>query len=216
MRMFPLLECLSSVLSAVGLEAQQYVLGVYTRCLRIAGTVISAHQQAAATVAAAAAGAGQASSPLQGDADGVGHDLPSKDFAICALDVISALCEGLDDLFATLVRDGNNTRDALFQLMFTALQDSLPELRQSGFSLAGEISKHSIALVTPELAAQLVQYCVQCLDTEHPLVCNNAAWAVGELALRVGGDFLQPHIAHLMSGLITGEFSISFYDVSCR
>ena len=46
MRMFPMLECLSSVLSAIGLDAQQYVLQIYNRCLRIATTVLKEHADA--------------------------------------------------------------------------------------------------------------------------------------------------------------------------
>jgi transportin-1 len=192
MRMFPMLECLTSVLAAIGLEAQQYVLHIYTRCYRLCETVISSHQRAQ----------GNPHSP----SDEAGDDLPNKDFAICGLDVISAQCEGLGELFATLVNDAGS-KEGLFQLIFAALQDPLPELRQSGFSLAGEICKHAIALVSPAVAAQLLQACVLSLDTDYPLVCNNAAWAAGELALQVGGEFLQPYIAQLMHALITGMFA---------
>lgn len=41
-----MLECLSSVLSAIGLDAQQYVLQIYNRCLRIATTVLKEHAEA--------------------------------------------------------------------------------------------------------------------------------------------------------------------------
>ena len=48
MRMFPMLECLSSVLCAIGLDAQQYVMHVYSRCLRIITTVLKEHADAGA------------------------------------------------------------------------------------------------------------------------------------------------------------------------
>lgn len=192
--MFPMLECLTSVLAAIGLEAQQYIVHIYTRCLRMIGVVISSHQQEALE---------GYSSPLKSTDADVGDEPPSKDFAICALDVISALCEGLGELFASLVRD-TSSQETLFQLMFAAMQDSLPELRQSSFSLAGELSKHCVGLVGPAVAAQLLQQSIPCLNTDYPLVCNNAAWTVGELALQVGGEFMQQYINQLMYGLITG------------
>ena len=205
MRMFPLLECLSSVLAVIGLEAQQYVLCIYSRCIRLGMHIFSVYS----TVTSGNSGGVLEDSEL---------DLPSKDFAICVLDVLSALCEGLGGLFHTLVSDASSNTssstsgsssssgvDSLYQLLFAAIRDSLPELRQSGFSLAGEISKHCIALVTPVVATQLLQAAVTCLDTDYPLVCNNAAWMIGELVLQVGGEFIQPYIPALMNGLITGK-----------
>jgi transportin-1 len=209
MRMFPLLECLTSLLAAIGLEAQQFVLAIYSRCVRIAGTVLSTHHQHQLQAKQQGITGVEGLSDKSGNSTGVAsaeeHDLPSKDFAICALDVVSALCEGLGDMFTTLARDaGGQTQDTLFQLMFAALGDPLPELRQCGFSLAGEISRHAFTLLTPAVAGQLLQTCVECVHPDFPLVCNNAAWAAGELALKVGGDFLQPFVTPLMNRLVTG------------
>jgi transportin-1 len=222
MRMFPLLECLTSLLAAISLEAQQYVLAIYSRCVRIAGTVLSAHhqhqQQAKQQGVTGAEGLSDKSGNSTGGTSTEEHDLPSKDFAICALDVVSALCEGLGDMFTTLARDaGGHTQDTLFQLMFAALGDPLPELRQCGFSLAGEISRHAFTLLTPAVAGQLLQSCVECVHPDYPLVCNNAAWAAGELALKVGGDFLQPFVTPLMNRLVTGawELAFSLLDACC-
>lgn len=209
MRMFPMLECLSSVLSAIGLEAQQYVLHIYSRCLRIVSTVLKAHsqhsQQQAALLAQASPGGATVVVAEQED-DG---DLPSKDFAICALDVISALCEGLGGMFGTLVQNAQS-REALYELMFVALADPLPELRQSGFSLSGELCKHAFSqLVDQAAASQILQRAIAGLHTDHPLVCNNAAWTIGELALQAGGEFLLPYVPRIMNSLITGTSTFS-------
>lgn len=85
-----------------------------------------------------------------GAADCSEEDLPSLDFAICCLDVISAMSEGLGPMFVTLVNETNNSRDALLSRMFEALSNELPELRQSGYSLAGEICKNAFELLNPE------------------------------------------------------------------
>ncbi|KAJ1439687.1 armadillo-type protein [Ochromonadaceae sp. CCMP2298] len=190
MRMFPLLECLTSVLSVVGLDAQPYVLSVYHRCITLLGAVVGAY---------AAAGAGSG-----GAVAGNYQDLPCKDFAICSLDVVSALSEGLGGAFVGLVND-TQTGGVLLQLMFACIRDDLPELRQSGFSLSGEVCKQSFPLLAaqPESVPQLLSLCISALDTDYPLVCNNAAWTIGELALQVGGAFLQDHVPRAMLCLIT-------------
>ena len=59
------------------------------------------------------------------------------------------------------------------------------------------------------------------VGVDYPLVCNNAAWTLGELAMQAGGDFLQPYLPHFMQGntytyihlyMHTQNESISFYS----
>jgi transportin-1 len=64
--------------------------------------------------------------------------------------------------------------------MLTCLQDSFPELRQSAFALTGDLSK----------------------NFDYPMVCNNASWTVGELAIKVGGGAMAPYIPRLMHSFI--------------
>lgn len=50
MRLFPILECLTSVVAASGLECQPYAHGLYFRCLRIIGNTMAANAIADAKV----------------------------------------------------------------------------------------------------------------------------------------------------------------------
>jgi transportin-1 len=50
MRLFPILECLTSVVAASGLECQPYAHGLYFRCLRIIGNTMSANAIADAKI----------------------------------------------------------------------------------------------------------------------------------------------------------------------
>jgi transportin-1 len=50
MRLFPILECLTSVVAASGLECQPYAHGLYFRCLRIIGNTMAANGIADAKV----------------------------------------------------------------------------------------------------------------------------------------------------------------------
>ena len=50
MRLFPILECLTSVVAASGIECQPYAHGLYFRCLRIIGNTMAANAIADAKV----------------------------------------------------------------------------------------------------------------------------------------------------------------------
>lgn len=191
MRMFPVMECLTSVLSVIGLEAQIYIQQIYMRSLRILDTTLKANSKNRENLE--------------------NEDPPSKDFAICSLDVISAICEGLGHLFGTLVGD-TNTINGLLELMFNAIHDDLPELRQGGFSLSGELCKQSISLISPEIATQIIELAIVSLNPENPLVCNNAAWTVGELSLQVNNEFIKPYLTRLMYNLILALQSPELQD----
>ena len=190
MRLFPLLECFTSLLPVIGLDAQSHVFAIYRRCLDIATNIFRLYS------------ADTSSSSSDND-----HDLPSKDFAICAIDVLSSLNEGLDSLFVTLAED---SKDVVFYLLFSAIDDNLPELRQAGFSLAGELCKHSFSMLSIDTASHIVHSALSNLNTTYPLVCNNAAWTIGELSLQVQGDFWAACISPLATALVLALQAVDF------
>ena len=108
------------------------------------------------------------------------------------------LCEGLESNFAVLAE---SNRDTLLKLMLTCLQDSFPELRQSAFALTGDLSKNCVQFISP-IAPQLIDIILRNLDFDYPMVCNNASWTVGELAIKVGGGAMAPYIPRLMHSFI--------------
>jgi len=147
--------------------------------------------------------------------DGEEDELPHKDFVVCSLDVISALVEGLHDMFHSLVAD-TQTHTVLFNILFTVCTDVYPELRQSAFSLAGEVCKFCFSsLIDVNIATTLVQHAIRNLHTDYPLVCNNAAWCLGEMALHCGGDFMAPFVAQIMHKLILGEYTVLCCGLLC-
>jgi hypothetical protein len=220
MRLFPVLECLTSVTAVTGHEMVPYAPSLFVRCLRIIMTTMQAYIR----------------TPAQGNNDlDEDEDAPVKDFAICSLDVISGLVEGLGKDFIGLLQAADNAGSGggtyvLLQALFICLHDSLPECRQSAFSLAGELCKNcpNIFVTTPStvissigLAASQQQQqttllhdlILQCInnmvlvDSDATanrclLVCNNACWTVGELAMQVGGNALSPYIGRILQAHI--------------
>jgi transportin-1 len=101
--LFPLLECLSSVATALQSGFLPYCEPVYRRCISLIQQTLN--QEIASTT-----------SP--------GHyDSPDKDFMIVALDLLSGLAEGLDIHIESLVMSSN-----IMQLLYQCMQDSMPEV----------------------------------------------------------------------------------------
>jgi hypothetical protein len=148
LRLIPVLECLTSVLSVIGMEAQAYVSQIYTRCMRLLGTILHPNHSHISL----------SNLEDEGDADNSAFN----DFIICSLDVISALCEGMNTFFPALV---NESVERLFELMFVSMSDTMPEVRQSGFSLSGEICKSSFVLINQPRAAKMMELILQNLNT---------------------------------------------------
>ena len=133
-------------------------------------------------------------------------EAPDKDFMIVALDLLSGLTEGLGSQIEQLVQSSN-----IMQLLFQSMQDPMPEVRQSSFALLGDLTKacfqHVLSCLRESLpaadrvsdrliaflgfgfrshAAEFLPILGQNLNPEFISVCNNATWAIGEIAVKLG------------------------------
>jgi transportin-1 len=45
------------------------------------------------------------------------------------------------------------------------------------------------------------------------MVCNNASWTIGEIAIKIGGSAMAPYIPHIMLPLIQIFHATDLYDV---
>jgi transportin-1 len=165
MYLFPVLECLTSVTSAAGIELAPYAAEIVDRCIRIANTTMIAN-------AAAETGATEEDSA------------PVKDFAICGIDVLAGLCEGLTLYFGQLCE---SRADEIVSLLLSCSGDCLPELRQSSLVFIGEIAKNAPSLLTPHARTRLMEVVLlNLLGNEECLtVCSNAVWSLGEMVVQV-------------------------------
>jgi transportin-1 len=194
MHLFPIMECLTSVVAVIGTEFNAYAYSTFTRCLRIINNTMAAN-------AVVDAGLNPNS-----------HEAPPKDFAICALDVISSLAEGLGPSFAGLIQGNENN---VLEQMFGCMKDSMDAVRQSAFSLAGDLSKSCTELLLP-VKAQLFTLAVGNLDPDVPMVCNNASWTIGELAIRMDGHDMAPFIPKVMQNLIHAVHKVAVLPTSLK
>ncbi|KAI1290217.1 Transportin-1 [Halotydeus destructor] len=174
--LFPLLECLSSVATALQLGFLPYCEPVYRRCLSLVEQTLNQsilnHQH-----------------PDQ-------YECPNKDFMIVALDLLSGLAEGLNGHMEQLVVSSN-----VMQLLYQCMQDPMPEVRQSSFALLGDLTKACFQHVSPCIP-EFLPILGQNLKPEYISVCNNATWAIGELAIKLGPE-MKPFVSVVLSQLIT-------------
>jgi transportin-1 len=183
--LFPLLECLSSIATALQTGFLPYCEPVFGRCISLVQQTLEAN----------------------------GPDTTSdKDFMIVALDLLSGLSEGLGNIFSfglilinILFFIGSNIdplieRSNLLPLLERCAQDPMAEVRQSSFALLGDLTKACFRHVRKHLNFFL-PLLTQNLDPHHVSVCNNAIWAIGEIAVQIGSE-IQPFVSVILESLI--------------
>lgn len=171
--LLPLLECLTSIASALGTGFQNFALPVYQRCVKIV-------QQTLVSEAMARQNQG---------------DYPDKEFMICALDLISGIADGLGSAIESLVGSSN-----LPALLLESMKDQRPDVRQSSFALVGDLAKSCLLHLKP-LLHEYIPLLTKNLYPEYISVCNNASWALGEIAMKVGED-MKPFVPSIVERLV--------------
>ncbi|KAJ8923719.1 hypothetical protein NQ315_010300 [Exocentrus adspersus] len=173
--LFPLLECLSSVATALQSGFLPYCEPVYCRCVSLVHHTLCLHMA-------------NIQNPEQ-------YEAPDKDFMIVALDLLSGLAEGLNGHIEKLVENSN-----IMQLLHLCMQDTMPEVRQSSFALLGDLTKACFQHVQPHIS-NFLPILGQNLNPEYISVCNNATWAIGEISIKLGAD-TRPYISLVLNQLI--------------
>lgn len=173
--LFPLLECLSSVATALQSGFLPYCEPVYQRCVSLVQQTLCQHMA-------------HTQNPDQ-------YDPPDKDFMIVALDLLSGLAEGLNGHIEQLVAASN-----IMELLSHCMQDGMPEVRQSSFALLGDLTKACFQHVHARIP-EFVPILGRNLNPEYISVCNNATWAIGEISMKLGAD-TKPYIPLVLGQLI--------------
>lgn len=167
---FPLLECLTSVASAIKIGFAPYAPVVFVRCLQIIEQTLAEQQLYEQT------------------GHGGGAD---KEFAVCALDLLSAVTEGLGPSVEQLI-GGSKALPLLLQ----CLSDTDNDVRQSAFALLGDFAKSCMGHLRADVA-MFIGAAVPNLNPRFISVCNNATWAIGEIAVKIGPD-IKPYVPTLL------------------
>ncbi|KAH8920466.1 Transportin-PC [Atractiella rhizophila] len=179
--LIPLLECMSSVVIAIGPGFVAYAQPVFERCVRII------HQSLTAYVT-------YQQSPGA-------YELPDKTFLVVALDLLSGLTQGLGPAAVPLYENGDPRLLQMLQLCITYPD---PPVRQSGYALVGDCAIscfQQLKPYLPQIMPELIRQIEVQPKPETVSVCNNAAWAAGEIAMKSGED-ISPFVPPLLEQLI--------------
>lgn len=171
--LFPLLECFSSVATALQTGFLPYCKPVFNRCLSLVEQTLKFQVE-----------------------NNEQYDQSNKDFLIVALDVLSGLAEGLGEHMTPLIAPSN-----IMVLLYQCIKDPMPEVRQSSFALLGELTKASFVYVDP-CVHEFIPVLAQNLKPEYISVCNNATWAIGEIAVKYKQQ-MQNYIPMILPQLIS-------------
>ncbi|KAJ4373183.1 hypothetical protein N0V83_003475 [Neocucurbitaria cava] len=181
--MFPLLECLSYVTTALGRMFSQYAGGIFARCVKII------HRNLEDGVFAV---------------ENPGFEAPDKDFLVTSLDLLSAIVQALPEGDSAQLVAGT---PSFFQLLAVCMRDTNNEVRQSAYALLGDCAIYVYGQLQPCLPTILEILIAQLevrqinLDGETGYsVINNACWSVGEISMRQK-EAMQPYAERLLEKL---------------
>ncbi|ODQ79865.1 hypothetical protein BABINDRAFT_161543 [Babjeviella inositovora NRRL Y-12698] len=182
--LWPLLECMSSVAASLGEVFAPYALPVCARAVAILANCISLEEQ-------------NRVNPL----------VPtlSKDFMVTSIDLIDGLVQGLGTHCVELFQQAASEAK-LMELLLHCFEDEENDVRQSAFALLGDLAIACHA----EMVAPCLQPVIVAIGEEitsrtmgTSAVCNNATWALGEIALQASPEAIAPYIDNLCGCLIS-------------
>ncbi|KAI5479391.1 importin beta-2 subunit [Pseudohyphozyma bogoriensis] len=195
--LIPLLECLSSVVIAVGQGFVPYAQPVFERCVRIVRQALVEFQTFS-------------SNPAQ-------YDEPDKTFLIVSLDLLSGLTQGLNSSITQLYASSD---PPVLTLLAMCLQHPDPGVRQSSYALLGDTAISCFPILKPSLS-QFMPGLIGHIDVNpapaEVSVCNNAAWAAGEIALQAGPEmeqWVQPLMERIVPVLLSSKAARSLTENS--
>jgi transportin-1 len=161
---------MASISIAMGPAFGPYATPVFERCLKLVHGSLMQYQ------------AFQANPAL---------DEPEKAFLVVALDLLSGLVQGMGMQLEPLIGQSQ-----MFELVTACLRHPRAPVRQSAYALVGDLAIGCFPLLRPFTGGvmnELVQQLEPEPRAEMVSASNNAAWSVGEIALRFGrGQSLRP------------------------
>ncbi|KAL6720428.1 hypothetical protein ACLMJK_002350 [Lecanora helva] len=167
--LFPLLECLSYVATALGDAFASFAVPIFGRCVRIIHLNLEQYLLAVQN------------EPM---------DKPDKDFLVTSLDLLSAIIQALEPAKSGELVVSSQPR--FFDLLMFCMEDPSNDVRQSSYALLGDCAVNIFPQLHP-FVQSLVPVLIRQLDLDNLRdddadtgfsVINNACWSCGEIAIK--------------------------------
>ncbi|KAK6434092.1 hypothetical protein LTR95_009724 [Oleoguttula sp. CCFEE 5521] len=184
--MFPLLECLSYVATALQENIAPFAKPFFERCIRII------HQNLQEGFTAN---------------EEEYLDPPDKDFLVTSLDLLSAIIQSLSEPQAVALTSSSEPN--MLELLTYCMRDPNNDVRQSAYALLGDSAIYIFPLLAPHLPP-ILELVITQLDLSQGIsadpetgyrVINNACWSCGEISMRASPQLLEPFIPRLLQKL---------------
>ena len=187
--LFPLLECLSYVATALGDEFAPFAVPIFARCIRII------HQNLEQYLLAVH------NEPME---------RPDKDFLVTSLDLLSAIIQALNPAKSGELVTSSQPR--FFDLLMFCMEDPSNDVRQSSYALLGDCAVNIFPRLNPFIPS-LIPLLIRQLDLDRLRdddvdtgfsVINNACWSCGEIAMKYQRGMIPfvDQIYHSLSSII--------------
>lgn len=177
--LWPLLECMSSVAASIGEGFANCSLPVYQRAMRILHNCIEQEKLSL---------------------NDPSFIPPEKDFIVSSLDLIDGLIQGLaSNSTAFIASNESNQQYSLMELILTCLDDDFDDVRQSSYALIGDIAIYLFdSLIKPFIQPLMINIYQEIGKLNHNSIasCNNAIWALGEIAIRSDSNLLDQYLVN--------------------
>lgn len=182
--MFPLLECLAFVATALGAQFTPFARPFFTRCIKIIQQNLEETQNAASNKYL---------------------DVPDKDFLVTSLDLLSSIIQALEEQFSSELAATANPN--MFEMLAYCMKDNNNDVRQSAYALLGDCAIYIFPRLQPYLPT-ILEILMHQLDLTNISedqetafrVINNACWSCGEIAMRHGAG-MGPYVERLLQKL---------------
>ena len=186
--MFPLLEALAYVATALGEAITPFAKPFFDRCIRIM------HQNLEEGFTASS--------------DSV-YDQPDKDFLVTSLDLLSAIIQSVGEQNINMLVTA--AQPNMFQLLAYCMKDDNNDVRQSAYALLGDCAIYIFSQLQQYLPTIMELVILQLdlnsanSDPSDPesgfRVINNACWSCGEIAMRAPPDVIAPYVDRILQQL---------------
>ena len=123
------------------------------------------------------------------------NDEDVKNILIYAIDLVAGLVTAFGQNVIGLIQDSN-----LGNVVLACIQSSDLAVRQNSFALVGDLCKNAIDYVRPALG-DLIGVLLSNVNPTYPGVCNNATWALGDIAVQIGPEmkpFINPALERFL------------------
>jgi hypothetical protein len=184
--MFPLLECLSYVATALGSLFSRFAPGIFKRCINIIHRNLEEGMMASTNPSL---------------------EPPDKDFLVTSLDLLSSIIQALDFQESAHLVAGESD---FFPMLALCMKDANNDVRQSAYALLGDCAIYVFAQLQPCLPTileiliaqlELSQVIIDAEETGYSVI-NNACWSVGEISMRQR-EGMQPYVERLLQKIAT-------------